>query len=367
MFNLHRELYKFHQDHVRLSSKQRQELAGYRDTNFSRLKDGLDELAYFHPVRKCDQGSYAMHTTNQHPEGEFDIDVAIIFNKEDLPSSSLESRKRIEKAMKEGGGNFKKPPEARTNAVTVWYKEGHHVDLAIHRRSFDILDNEIIEHAGVEWVERDPIEITDWFNNRVRELSPSNDGASVEDGQMRRIVRLLKFFTKSRDSWQESGKTLPGGLIISTLVGGAVLYGDQCYCPDPHSDEKALFNTITAIHNKLDISTEVYNPVDRSQKLTYKDEYKNQVKRFKEKLGKALEWLEPLQDSKGDKEATAKAWEKFFKHQYWTDLVEEINETKSRGEALKNSSFITSSVGNVSTTRLSEQDTEVPPHRYYGD
>jgi hypothetical protein len=35
----------------------------------------------------------------------------------------------------------------------------------------------------------------------------------VDDKQLRRVVRWLKMFSKSRSSWK-----LPGGLIISALV-----------------------------------------------------------------------------------------------------------------------------------------------------
>jgi hypothetical protein len=361
MFDLHDETYKFYRDHVRLSSEQRKDLAGYRDTNYARLKDGLDKLNFPHPQRKCDQGSYAMYSTNQHPNNNYDIDVAIIFDKEDLPSSPLDARKRIESAMQEGGGNFSKPPEARTNAVTIWYQEGHHVDLAIHRRYFDTWGNEVIEHAGIEWTSRDPMEITNWFNNTVNELSPSKDnGASVANGQMRRVVQLLKMFVKSRSSWQDSGKTLPGGLLISTLVG------KECYRSNSESDEKALYDTIVALHNRLQTNIEVNNPVDETQSLTYKDEYKNQVERFKEKLGKALEWLEPLLELEGDKESEAKAWKQFFNHDYWDDLVDQISEAKSLGEALRKTSFATST-GGITSIKPSEKHIEVPSHRYYGD
>ena len=325
MFSLHAEMFKFYDTHVRLSTEQRKELAGYRDINFERLKEGLNELEYPLPTRKCDQGSYAMYTTNQHPDKEYDIDVAVIFEKDNLPASPLDARKRIEAAMKEGGGNFSRPPEARTNAVTVWYQEGHHVDLAIHRSSTDIFGQEVIEHAGVEWKKRDPMDITNWFNDKVAELSPSKvTGAAVKDGQMRRIVQLLKFFTKSRKSWQESGKTLLGGLIISTLVGD----NNHCYSPDNESDERALYNTIKAIVNRLTTSLEVYNPVDNTQSLTDKDEYRNQVKRFKERLEKALEWLAPLDDGNSSKEDTAKAWQQFFNHEYWDEVVNDIIENQ---------------------------------------
>jgi hypothetical protein len=356
MFDLHSEIYKFYRDRVRLTSEQRSELAGYRNTNYERLKTGLDKLEYPRPVRKCDQGSYAMHTTNQHPENEYDIDSAIIFDKDDLPSSPLDARRRIESAMKEGGGNFSQPPEARTNAVTVWYQEGYHVDLAIHRRYFDGLGNEIIEHAGVEWTQRDPMDITNWFNNLVVSLSPSKDnGATVASGQMRRIVQLLKMFAKSRKSWN-----LPSGLVISTLVG------KECYRPNYYSDEKALYETIISLHNRLQASIEVKNPVDDTQLFTYKSEYTNQVINLRDQLKTSLDWLEPLLSSDCDKESAVKVWKQFFRHEYWDELLEQITEAKLIGEALRSTAYVTSS-GKVSPTPPTKKHIEVPSHRYYGD
>ena len=263
------------------SAEQRKELAGYRDTNIERLKAGLEKLDYSLPQRICNQGSYATFTVNQHPEKEYDIDIAIIFSEEDISVDPLDARKRIESAMIEGGGNFKRPPEARTNAVTVWYEEGHHVDLAIHRTKEDEIAGEILEHAGVEWTKRDPMAITEWFNGFVRTNSPSKAiGATVADGQFRRVVQLIKMFVKSRSSW-----SLPGGLYISVL-------SSECYYPDLYRDDVALYETMKAIQQRLTNIVDVYNPVDQSSKLNYKNEYTNQIIRLREKLEKGLEWLE---------------------------------------------------------------------------
>ena len=363
MFDMNCELNKFYRDHVRLNKEQRGKLAEYRETNIARLKCGLDKLGYSHPSRIRNQGSFAMFTTNQHPNNDYDIDVAIVFEKDDSPESPLDSRNRIESAMKEGGGNFSRPPEARTNAVTVWYQEGHHVDLAVHRRYLDQVGLEVIEHAGVEWKPRDPMEITNWFNNLVNELSPSKtNGATVSDEQMRRIVQLLKMFAKSRESWK-----LPGGLIISTLVAEVYLNAR-----DYHRDDVALYNTLNSISNRLQLSTDVYNPVDGTQKLTYKDEYINQVERLKDQLEKAKEWLQPLFASSCTTEKAIKAWKQFFNHSYWSELLDEIIENaKARGEeiqkAASTSSLYITKNAQLSITKSTERHLEVPYHRNFGD
>ena len=139
MFNLHDKMNEFYKDHVRLDTDERKKLAGYRDINLERLKSGLDKLGEKHDTTyayyqyDCNQGSYATFTLNQHPDNEYDIDVAIVFKKDDLPSSALKARQRIADAFKQMGRIFSKDPEARTNAVTVWYAEGYHIDFAVYR------------------------------------------------------------------------------------------------------------------------------------------------------------------------------------------------------------------------------------------
>jgi hypothetical protein len=325
VYNLHRELNVFHDNDVRLSYDDKRKLAGYRDTNLDRLKSGLDKLGeedgndYAHPLRTCNQGSYATYTIIQHPDNDYDIDVALIFAKEGLPSTALDARKRIAAALQQGGGNFARPPEWRTNCATVWYAEGYHIDLAIYREFEDEFGATIIEHAGPDWTPRDPMEITNWFNKEVRERSPSGEmGADVEAGQMRRVVRLLKAFAKSREPVK-----LPGGLIISVLVS-------KCYHPDSSRDDVSLYETMVAIHNRLIGCVSVMNPVGGSEELTYKPEYTRQVERLRDELGEAIEELQVLFKSDCTEADAMQAWDQVFRHPFWSDA-----EKLDRGLAYK--------------------------------
>lgn len=367
MFDLHSEMHTFYKEHVQLGDEKDQ-LREYRDRNVARLKEGLTKLGYRLPVKFRNQGGYATHTLTQRPESnpdvDHDIDVAVMFKKEDLPESPLDARKRVLAGVKEGGGNFKKEPEARTNAVTVWYQEKYHVDLPVFRFYNDAWGQEIVEHAGAVWSPRDPMDITNWFNDKVNALSPSQDnGATVKDQQMRRIVQFLKYFSKSRPSWE-----LPGGLIISVLV-------EECYCPDYYRDDRGLYNTMRSIRDRIRIAdgvynAEVYNPVDRSQRLTYKDKHIAQVKRFGDKLDAAIQWLSPLQDFDCAKEDALSAWYKVFQHSYWEKLAEEVEEAKSMGEQLlaariANSLYVASS-GRVHTSKPTGKSVQIQDHRFYG-
>lgn len=313
MFDRHKQLNEYYNNHVRLNSTERNKLAGYRDTNLVRLNTGLDKLSeldgrtYAYPKESCNQGSYAMHTLNQHPDNDYDIDVAIIFHKDDLPSSPLDARRRIEAALRHVSANFAKEPEARTNAVTVWYAEGYHIDFAIYREYINDWGRTIVEHAGPSWTSRHPADITNWFNETVNSLSPSKDyGATVDPGQVRRVVRLLKAFSRSRESW-----SLPGGLIISALVA-------EVYCADYHRDDVALYNTMIAIRNRLLGSTTIYNPVDTTQLLTSKAKDKHQVERLRDKLGETIGNLSALFNSDCTESQAQSAWYSVFQHSYWS-------------------------------------------------
>ncbi|MBC8520440.1 MAG: hypothetical protein H8D26_00390 [Methanomicrobia archaeon] len=324
MFDMHETMNQFYKDYVRLNEEEKRKLAGYRDTNLKRLKFGLDKLGeendtvypYYQYYRN--QGSYAMHTLNQHPENDYDIDIAIVFKKDDLLSSALDSRKRIADALKKGGGNFSKEPEARTNAVTVWYKEGYHIDFAIYREYENEYGITNVEHAGPEWTPRDPMEITNWFNQRVKDKSPSKEyGATVKPDQMRRIVRLLKMFTKSQYSWR-----LPGGLIVSVLV-------DECYQPNQHRDDVSLYNTMVAIRNRLLFNTEVRNPVDSQQLLTDKMKHKKRVERLRERLNFVIPKLDVLFENDCTESKARKAWNWVFNHTFWDEVIEETESASS--------------------------------------
>lgn len=335
--NMHNELNAFYEDHVRLKEEINR-LRGLRDTNLTRLTDGLKELGHPNFAKSLLQGSIAMHTANKSSNNDYDIDIAVIFESSDLPASPLEARKRVAQAINCKASGFSQDPEARTNAVTIWYAAGYHVDIAVYRRKKDWLGNETLEHAGASWTERDPRGVTDWFTKEVTNKSPSKGIFNiplVAPQQMRRIVRWLKAFTKGREGWN-----LPGGFIISALVA-------ECYQSNPDRDDVALYNTIAQIKSRLERNFTVLSPVDSLQALTDKPKFVTQVKNLHRRLGSVLSKLDPLFEENCTDSIARKAWNYMFQHNYWssTSDLSEKHETNSQGYGLTLSVGIAKSQG----------------------
>src|SRR5690606_17334225 len=269
-------LNQFYNNKVRLKDTDKTLIREYKNKNEERIIKGItkinqEENKSFPIPSFIEQGSIAMSTTNQSEDRDYDIDVAVIFPKDSIFNNPLDARKLIAKAINKNNANFSKPAEARTNAVTVWYTEGYHVDFAIYR-TFEEFYQTKYEHASTEWLDRNPKAITDWFIERVSTLSPKGFFTTVEKAQLRKIVRLLKRFCKSRLNWN-----LPGGFILSILA-------IECYSSNSTRDDISFIETLININNRLKYNRYIYNPVNTQIELTSKKSLQHQITRLSEKL-----------------------------------------------------------------------------------
>jgi hypothetical protein len=327
MFDASKELSYFYENHVRLGKKLRDALAGYRDLNLQRITDGLVLLGekngatYKTWAAYENQGSYAMYTLNQCEHTDYDIDVAVIFEKDDVPANAADARMRVRDALQEKmkGTNFSKDPDARKNAVTVWYADGYHIDFAVYRRRENAFGITVVEHAsGDVWSERDPLAYTTWFTKQVDSKSPPTalqtllgSSVSVEKGQLRRIVRFVKAFARSRSAW-----ALPGGIIISTLVC-------EVYKHDAARDDIALVETLKALLTRLKSSVQVENPVQPGTYFTSTDRRRREVERLRDELEAKLPSLDILFQADCTRKQAMAAWDSIFWHDYWSDARKE--------------------------------------------
>lgn len=319
MYNCHKLFEKFYDDRVYLPVTEKNKLREFRDTNLVRVKEGtnklstVDEKVYPKFVDNFDQGSMAMHTINQSQnEEDQDIDHALIYEMAEIHESPEEARQFVANAINATTGNFSREPEARTNAVTVYYQDGYHVDFAIYRRKSDFWGNYTYEHAGgTSWTPRDPHAITEWFNkeNRLKSPDPTlSFFVNVRKGQVRRIVRIIKFWAKSRSSW-----SLPSGLVITALV-------IECYVADSNRDDLALYNTLKAMQRRLQYDKDVKNPINDIT-LLVKDKDHKQLQSLIEKLDTWMPGLEDLKVKDCTEIQAKQAWGKFFRHDWWGEQV----------------------------------------------
>jgi hypothetical protein len=335
MFDASRELSTYYESHVRLSQSLRKDLADYRQLNLDRLTDGLKVLSdkrkvlYKTFADTKNQGSYAMHTLNQCEHTDYDIDVAVIWDRDNLPPDAKEAKERVRDALLEKCQNFSREPTARGNAVTVWYSDGYHIDFAIYRQTLDANGNvTTIEHAGAEgWARREPLAFSDWFNTQVATKSPptqwdqiAGTKVSVSAGQLRRVVRFAKAFARSRAGW-----ALPGGIAISTLVC-------ETFVRDSSRDDVSLANTLRALLNRLRNSLAVDNPTQPGSSLVHSEKRRREVERLRDKLAEILPSLDVLDRADCTHAQAMAAWADIFNHEFWrsgTKAAAALTESRS--------------------------------------
>lgn len=318
MYNLDKEMRSFYRKKVVLFSEKQKSLIEKKDLNLDRLKAGLKEYneeneTDYKIVDTIIQGSVAMQTVIQAEDNNYDIDVGIAFNKDNLPQPTTSENNTqtvkniVHSALLKKSTVFKFQPEKRTNCIRVIYSDGYHIDFAIYRRYKDENEEYIYEHCGADWIYRNPRAITKWFKSRDKTYNYN----------LKRIVRLLKAYLKQDSSW-----SVPGGLIQSVLA-------DECFKSSSRLDEM-LYNTIEAIVNRLEENTEVNNPVDKDSEgneisLLRTQEHIDKVIKMKNYLKKGLNKLSILLDDKCTEEKALRAWGDFFDNDYWIDLADEIS------------------------------------------
>ena len=146
-----------------------------------------------------------MATIVQNENDDYDIDVAIVFDKEVLGDKGAKAtRNMVADALEGRTRQFKTAPEVKTSCVRVKYAEGYHIDFAIYRREYDSLNQCFIyEHAGSDWSARELRGLNKWFT--IKNESSGD--------KLRQVIRLSKMFCKSRNFWTN----MPSGLLQTIL------------------------------------------------------------------------------------------------------------------------------------------------------
>lgn len=297
MFDLSKDFNIFYNQHVILSQVVQSELREKKKINIERLNDGLEELnneygTTYKISEVKEQGSIAMSTVVQNDEHDYDIDIAIIFDEQNIGKDmgTRQIKNIIANSLRRKCYNFKNEPSVLTNCVRIEYADGYHIDFAVYKKT----NNGSYYHAGSNWQRRNPMAINTWFENAVRDKGDN----------LRKTIRLSKMFCKSRDSWM-----MPGGLIQSVLC-------EECFANYECIDE-CFYYTMKNIIKRLELSMEVYNPTDKTMSLLLKEKDKEKLNNWVKRLDNKMKSLDILFTDKCSKRQAYDAWYKIFNHDYW--------------------------------------------------
>lgn len=326
MYDLSSKFNSFYNSHVVLSQAEQNKLHQKKDLNIQRLKDGLKEYneenhTSYSIVETCVQGSVAMSTVVQNEDHDYDIDVAIVFNKSALgEKGTLATRNMVANALKRKTKQFSAEPEVKTSCVRVKYADGYHIDFAIYRRYYDVWsDCWVYEHAGSDWTQRELKGLTDWFTTQN----------NASDGKLRKVVRLSKMFCKSRSSW----KNMPSGLLQTVLC-------DEKLQDSYTRIDELFYFTMKEIVNRLELDTSVAAPVDNGRDLTPRKSDTQKMTNWKNRLKSKLEDLEILFKDDCSKADALQAWYGFFNHDFWNEPVTETSNYSAKLILKSVSSFV---------------------------
>ncbi len=310
MYDCSDDVLAHHNEKVSLPLAERTAMRDRRDANRARLKKGLAEKKKPTPREFVKQGSYAMKTMIQHPAKDYDIDDGVYFNKGDLVGdrgaemSALQARQMVRDAIDDG--SFNTAPEVRSNCVRVHYEAGYHVDLPVYRRVKDPWRSDAYYHelASSAWKRSDARDVNDWFESQNNAQSPDTDNGR----QLRRIVRHIKKFAQSRDSWK--GQILKGFGITKLVT--------ECYRPNALREDKALYDTMKAIRDRLNWSLVVAHPVTPGETITKGTD--DPCARFlRDRLTEAINNLAPLFDHGCTRTVALKCWDKVFATTFFSE------------------------------------------------
>lgn len=316
MKNCDKHIRAFHDERVKLTKNQKEQLRDRRDANRGRLRRGLERNGKPAPVKSVMQGSFAMGTVIQEPENAYDIDDGVVFTAASLigprnaPKSALEARKMVRDAV--DNGSFKTDPKIKTNCVRVYYEDGPHVDIPVYRSTTDWIGNLKYELASADWKESDPEGVNRWFREWARAKKAFGMAHSRE------LIRLLKAICKNRSSYT----TLPSGFVLTVLV-------QESYGSAHGRLDIELRKVIEAIHRRLGENLMVAHPVVHGEWLI-DDATKHRSAKLRELLGMAVEALSALDRPNCTLSEALKAWRKVFHTDFFDGAIAEA-EAEERG------------------------------------
>lgn len=298
LINVSEEMNKFYLKKVVVSKNIIDDLREKKKKNIDRLREGIrkyneENKTDYKMLENIEQGSVAMNTMVQNEDQDYDLDVAIVFDKDKFNIGTTEAKNIFVEMVKKETASFNKEPEKLTNCIRIYYEIGYHLDFALFR-----CDGVNYEHCGSEWRDRNPRETNNWF----REKNVNN--------KLRKYTRLLKFFCKSIDYCD-----MPGGLITTILVEEALRFTTENSLID-----KYFISICNYICDKLSVSYEIINPIT-GKPITFNQSDENKVKNLYNRLKTKIDEYNAMIKNNDTKDKHIDFWEAFFKNDYWESIT----------------------------------------------
>jgi hypothetical protein len=317
MANVNKQLLAFFKSEVALTNATKSDMRNRRRSCEERLERGLERNKKPNVDRYVKQGSYAMHTMVQSNFITSDIDNGVVFHEDKLVGerggkfTAYDAKCMVRDALNYDNA-FERAPEVLKNCVRVYYKDGFTIDMPVYRETGEG-ESAKYELAAADWKHSDPEAVTEWFQRNVTSKSPD----AVDGCQMRRMVRLLKSWSKSRSSW-----ALPSGFVLSILTNEVYPQGGY-----RDREDHALFQTVQAMRNRLRYDLTVNRPVPQYEAVTKTMSDTNMVN-LREKLDEAVDRLAPLNDGMATDLEVLKALKWFFCTEFFDVEIEELEEAE---------------------------------------
>lgn len=232
MANIQQYFEKFNET-IRTGYKYNEELKEKRDKLLDNLRDNLG-LTFFH----FNQGSYGMGTGVKPIDGDFDIDVGLIFKESD--AETLDCPFQLKNKVHQALIHTNRTVRIKRPCVTVQYvadgEDKYHVDFAIYKENqfgeLFFARGKSLDDKELNWESASPKKLV----NLIKERFPEEQ----ERKQYRRCIRALKRWK----SYKLNHKNLPSIAITVAAY--------QYFKPKFYGDNKDLPNDVEALITFLD-------------------------------------------------------------------------------------------------------------------
>jgi hypothetical protein len=313
------------------------------------------------------QGSWA-HETIINPVGSYDeFDADILLHLEQNPDWADDPKKYLQqvRAAFKRSSTYKDKVRRKNRCVRIQYANDCHVDV-VPSITLDDGREVIIYYADNEFEETNPVGFADWMKERD----------DITDGQLRRVIRLLKWLRDFKNTF-----SCPS-VILTVMLGNRVQWWNS---KEEYEDiPTALVNLLEALKRWLDghlMMPLLDDPSCPGLSFNHRwDEEKYST--FKKKVGDYAAIAREAYDLQGDDDAAAlKAWQKMFGPEFAASEVTEARTARvvqgivagMSGKTLEHAStdddvapheeFITSKYRDVELRYTARIDAKIPGSR----